>query len=125
VPWLEETDLTGSRGYAAHEVMSPEFSRTDENIHCATSRRHRETAEQQLTAWVGGRARKARRARRGSPNQGLRTCPGSTETRAEYAQAPGLVEPRAEDVPEEHGSRAQNSARLPGPVEPRAGDVPG
>ena len=76
--WLEETGLAGSRGYAAHEVMSPEFSRTDESIHCATSRRHRETAEQQLTDWVGGRARKARRARRGSPNQGLRTCPGST-----------------------------------------------
>jgi hypothetical protein len=30
---LEETDLAGSRGYAAHEVMSPEFSRTDKSIH--------------------------------------------------------------------------------------------
>ena len=66
-----------------------------------------------------------RRARRGSPNQGLGKCPGSTETRAEHARGPGLVEPRAGDVPGEHGSCAQDSTRLPGLVESRAGDAPG
>ena len=81
---MEETGLAGSRGYAAHEVMSPEFSRTDESNRCATSRRHTETAEQQLTDWAGGRAWRAR-------THGQKTC------------APGLAEPRAEDVPGEHG----------------------
>ena len=45
--------------------------------------------------------------------------------RWQKTRTPRLVEPRAGDVPGEHGSCAQDSACLPGLAEPRAGDAPG
>jgi hypothetical protein len=92
--------VPGWRSYASSDPvgslrMSPELSGTDESIHCVTSRRHREPAEQQLTDWVqdapgkhGRRAQSSARSRWGSPNQGLRTCPGSTaDARRKRARA--------------------------------------
>ena len=73
---------------------------------------HRQRAEAAAAAetWrrTGSKRRQLQRRRRG-----------------QKTRAPGLVEPRAGNVPGEHGSCAQDSACLPGLVEPRAGDAPG